>query len=96
MNWRIWPMSKFAFLQEGWEDYLYWQLQDKKTLRRINQLLQDISRNGFNGIGKPEPLRGNMSGWWSRRIDDTNRLIYRLAEDGNIEIAQCRGHYHDK
>lgn len=57
---------------EAWEDYVYWQTQDKKTLKRINQLLQDISRNGFDGIGKPEPLKGDLSGWWSRRIDDTN------------------------
>lgn len=89
-------MSNLLFLPEGWEDYLYWQAQDKKTLRRINQLLQDISRNAFEGLGKPEPLRGNMTGWWSRRIDDTNRLIYRIQGNDNIEIAQCRGHYNDK
>lgn len=89
-------MSNLVFLPEGWEDYLYWQGQDKKTLRRINQLLQDISRNSVKGLGKPEPLRGNMTGWWSRRIDDTNRLIYRMQGNGNIEIAQCRGHYNDK
>lgn len=80
---------------EAWEDYVYWQTQDKKTLKRINQLLQDISRNGFDGIGKPEPLKGDLSGWWSRRIDDTNRLIYRI-NNGIIEIAQCRSHYGDK
>jgi len=89
-------VSNLVFLPEGWEDYLYWQGQDKKTLRRINQLLQDISRNSVKGLGKPEPLRGNMTGWWSRRIDDTNRLIYRMQGNGNIEIAQCRGHYNDK
>lgn len=89
-------MSNLVFLPECWEDYLYWQGQDKKTLRRINQLLQDISRNAFEGLGKPELLRGNMTGWWSRRIDDTNRLIYRIQDNGNIEIAQCRGHYNDK
>lgn len=77
---------------EAWEDYLYWQSQDRRTLKRINQLLQDISRNGYEGIGKPEPLKGNYSGWWSRRIDDTNRLIYRI-NNGQIEIAQCRSHY---
>lgn len=80
---------------EAWEDYLYWQTQDKKILKRINQLLQDISRNGYDGIGKPEPLRGDLSGWWSRRIDDTNRLVYRINND-IIEIAQCRSHYGDK
>lgn len=80
---------------EAWEDYLYWQSQDRKTLKRINQLLQDISRNGYDGIGKPEPLKGNYSGWWSRRIDDTNRLVYRI-NNSQIEIAQCRSHYKDK
>lgn len=79
---------------EAWEDYVYWQTQDRKTLKRINQLLQDISRNGYDGIGKPEPLRGNHSGWWSRRIDDTNRLVYRI-NNGIVEIAQCRSHYGD-
>ena len=77
---------------EAWDDYLYWQVQDKKTLKRINQILQDISRNGYDGIGKPEALKGDLSGWWSRRIDDTNRLVYRIHE-GQIEIAQCRLHY---
>ena len=77
---------------EAWEDYLYWQTQDRKTLKRINQLLNDISRNGYNGIGKPEPLKGNFTGWWSRRIDTTNRLVYRI-NNGIIEIAQCRSHY---
>ena len=80
---------------EAWEDYLYWQMQDRKTLKRINLLLQDIDRNGYKGLGKPEPLKGNLSGWWSRRIDSNNRLIYRVA-DGHIEIAQCRSHYHQK
>lgn len=87
-------MKKIWF-DEAWEDYTYWQIQDKKTLKRINQLLQDINRNGYAGIGKPEPLKGNHSGWWSRRIDDTNRLVYRI-NNGQIEIAQCRSHYGDK
>lgn len=79
----------------AWEDYLYWQKQDKKTLKRINQLLYDIDRNGYKGIGKPEPLKGNFTGYWSRRIDESNRLIYRIS--GNrIEILQCRSHYNDK
>ena len=85
-------MPNLTFLPEAWEDYVYWQSQDKKTLSRINKLLQDVSRNGNEGIGKPEQLRGNMSGWWSRRIDDTNRLIYRIEGDLAI-IAQCRSHY---
>lgn len=87
-------MSKFLFTEDAWEDYLYWQTQDKKMLKRINQLLQDIERNGYNGIGKPEPLRGDLSGFWSRRIDDEHRIVYRLSED-RVEIIQCRGHYED-
>lgn len=83
------------FSGEAWEDYLYWQTQDKKTLKRINQLIQDIDRNIYDGIGKPEPLGGDLSGFWSRRIDDKNRLVYRVKEN-NIEIAQCRTHYKDK
>ncbi len=81
--------------EEAWEDYLYWQKQDKKTLKRINLLLQDIDRNGYSGIGKPEPLKNDLSGYWSRRIDNVNRLVYRIK--GNlIEIIQCRSHYNDK
>ena len=78
----------------AWDDYLYWQGQDKKTLKRINQLLKDIDRNKHQGIGKPEPLKHDKHGYWSRRIDDTHRLIYRICEN-NIEIAQCRTHYGD-
>lgn len=77
---------------EAWEDYLYWQTQDRKTLKRINLLIQDIDRNGYSGIGKPEPLKGNMQGYWSRRIDEVNRLVYRIT-GGKIEIIQCRTHY---
>lgn len=80
---------------EAWDDYLYWQTQDKKTLKRINQLIQDVDRNGNNGIGKPEALAGNLVGFWSRRIDETNRLVYRI-KDGRLEIAQCRSHYGGK
>ena len=76
----------------AWEDYLYWQTQDKKTLKRINALLQDIDRNGNVGIGKPEPLKGNLQGYYSRRIDECNRLVYRIR-DNTIEILQCRTHY---
>ena len=76
----------------AWEDYLYWQTQDKKTLRRVNQLLLDIDRNGHKGIGKPEPLKHDKQGYWSRKIDDVNRLVYRIMEN-RIEIAQCRAHY---
>lgn len=80
---------------EAWDDYLYWQTQDKKTLKRINALIKDIDRNGYEGIGKPEPLTGNWSGYWSRRIDEQNRLVYKIF-DGTIRIAQCRTHYGDK
>lgn len=78
--------------EEAWADYLYWQTQDKKTLKRVNRLIKDIDRNGCSGIGKPEPLKGDFSGWWSRCIDDANRLIYRIREQ-QIEIVQCRTHY---
>jgi toxin YoeB len=84
-------MGKLTFAQRAWEEYLYWQSNDKKTLRRINQLLKDIDRNGNEGIGKPEPLRYRDG--WSRRIDDVNRLVYQLNADGSIEIMQCKGHY---
>lgn len=84
-----------AWYDSAWEDYVYWQTQDKKTLRRINQLLKDIDRNGYEGIGNPEPLKHDLSGWWSRRIDEANRLIYRI-KTCQIEIAQCGAHYRDK
>ena len=87
-------MSSIQFAENGFVDYLYWQKQDRKVLKRINQLIKDIERNPFDGIGKPEPLKGNLSGWWSRRMDDSNRIVYRVK--GNvIEIASCRGHYGD-
>ena len=79
---------------DAWADYLYWQSQDHKTLKRINQLIQDINRNGYEGIGKPEPLKGRRSGWWSRRIDDANRIVYRISGN-DIEIIQCGSHYGD-
>jgi len=80
---------------EAWSEYLYWQTQDRKTLKRINQLLQDIDRNGYDGIGKPELLKHECQGFWSRRIDEANRLVFRI-ENGQIEIAQCGAHYKDK
>ena len=78
--------------EAAWADYLYWQTQDKKTLKRINALIKDIERNGNTGIGKPEPLKGNLSGLWSRRIDDFHRIVYRISND-ILEIASCRDHY---
>ena len=84
-------MQKIWF-DEAWEDYLYWQVQDKKTLKRINSLIKDAERNPFSGIGKPEPLKGSLSGFWSRRIDDANRIVYTVKGDVLI-IVQCRTHY---
>ena len=86
-------MHKLSF-DEAWIAYIYWQTQDKKTLKRINNLIKDTERNPFEGIGKPEPLKGNLSGFWSRHIDDTNRFVYRINND-KLEILSCRGHYED-
>ena len=85
-------MGDFLFTGRPWSDYLYWQTQDKKTLKRINALLRDIARGGFDGLGKPEPLKEDLSGFWSRRIDDTNRLVYRVQGD-TVQILSCKGHY---
>jgi len=83
---------KLLWDERAWEDYCYWQSQDKKTLNRLNNIIRDIQRNCYNGIGKPEPLKGNLSGWWSRRIDGANRIVYSV-ENGSIIIASCKGHY---
>lgn len=83
---------KYIFVDESWEDYLYWQQNDKKMLLRINDLLKDILRDPFSGKGKPEPLKFNYKGFWSRRIDDNHRLIYKIQDD-EIIIAKCRFHY---
>jgi len=85
---------KTSWFDEAWVDYLYWQTQDKKTLKRINQLIEDSKRNGYGGIGKPEPLKGEFQGFWSKRIDAVNRLVYRI-KDGDLEILSCKGHYDD-
>ena len=77
---------------EAWNDYVWWQSEDKKTVKRINKLIKDIERNGYTGIGKPEAMKYEFSGWWSRRIDETNRLVYRIVSD-SIEVMQCRYHY---
>jgi len=83
-----------TWTDQGWEDYLYWQRQDKKTLRKVNDLVKDIERNGLmNGIGKPEPLKNDLQGFYSRRIDDRNRLVYNQSADGALCIIACRGHY---
>lgn len=81
-----------TWTDDAWSDYLYWQTQDKKTLRRINKIIEDIKRAPFDGIGKPEPLKMSLSGFWSRRIDDTNRLVYAV-DDSAITIISCRYHY---
>ncbi|MBR0061245.1 MAG: Txe/YoeB family addiction module toxin [Selenomonadaceae bacterium] len=86
---------KLLWHDKAWAGYKYWQMQDKKTLKRINNLLNDIERNGYNCIGKPEPLKGDLLGWWSVRIDEKNRLLFKI--DGEImEIYQCGTHYGDK
>lgn len=85
---------KLMWVEEAWNDYLYWQTQDKKTLRKINALLNDAMRNPFEGIGKPEPLK-HRSGYWSRRIDEKNRIVYKVEGDSLI-IAATKGHYDDK
>lgn len=84
-----------AFSDDAWEDYVYWESQDKKTLKRINKLIEDIERNGYDGIGKPERLSGDLSDYWSRRIDDKNRIVYRIVND-TVQIIQWGSHYRDK
>lgn len=81
-----------VWFERAWDDYLYWQTQDKKTLQRINKLIRDIERTGGKGIGKAEMLKGNLSGFSSRRIDEENRLVYRISGD-IMEIASCKNHY---
>ena len=85
-------MAKIVFSERAWSEYVSWQSEDRKMIKRINQLLKDVGRSPFEGIGKPEALRGDLSGFWSRRIDDVNRLVYRVSE-GAIEILSCREHY---
>lgn len=85
--------------EDAWEDYLYWQLADRKMLKRINALIKDIERNGqSDGLGLPEPMKGNLSGYWSRRIDQTHRLVYRVrgTSEKSLEIIACRTHYGDR
>jgi toxin YoeB len=86
---------KVTFSGRGWTDYLFWQGQDRRTLKRINVLIADAGRENDGGIGKPELLSGNLAGWWSRRIDEQHRLVYRTDGDGHVEVAQCRYHYGD-
>ncbi len=83
---------KLAWTDEAWKDYLYWQTQDNKKLKRINKLIAAVKRDPFQGVGKPEPLKENLSGFWSRRIDDTNRLVYAVDKK-HITVISCRYHY---
>jgi toxin YoeB len=85
-------MRNLKFTDEGWEGYIHWQTQDKKTLKRINELIKAAQRDPFAGIGKPEALKHSLSGCWSRRIDETNRLVYEVQEDVLV-IISCRHHY---
>ena len=85
---------KLLWDDRAWEDYIYWQMQDKKTLKKINALIKDIQRDRYDGIGKPESLKENLSGWWSRRIDEENRIVYK-EENGAVIIASCKGHYEE-
>lgn len=83
---------KLAWTDEAWKDYLYWQMQDRKTLKRINRLIEATKREPFEGIAKPEALKENLTGFWSRRIDETNRLVYTIDKD-HLTIISCRYHY---
>ena len=83
---------KKTWFDKAWADYEYWQGQDRKTLRKINSLIRDIERGGYGGIGKPEALKGDLSGWWSVRIDGANRLVFKI-DSGELAILSCRGHY---
>lgn len=85
-------IKTLSWTREAWSDYLHWQTQDKKTLKRINKLIVDTQRSPFEGLGKPEPLKENLTGFWSRRIDDTNRLVYAV-DNGQLTIISCRYHY---
>lgn len=88
--------KSIGFTMRGLSDYISWQTEDKRTLKKINQLIKDIVRNGHVGAGNPEPLKGNLSGYWSREIDKKNRIIYCIKEDEDVEIIQCKGHYSDR
>ena len=88
-------MTKITFAEDAWDEYLSWQTQDKKMIRKINSLLKEIQRTPFDGSGKPEPLKGDMQGKWSRRINDKDRLVYEITPD-TVLIYQCKSHYDDK
>ena len=89
-------IENLSFTLDGWDEYTAWQTQDRRVLKKINQLIRDILRNGHEGIGHPEPLKENLTGYWSRTIDEKNRLTYKILDDGKVLIAHCNGHYGDK
>ena len=89
-------IDNVGFSMHGLNDYIYWQTQDKRTLYKVNKLIADIVRNGNAGLGHPEPLKDDLSGKWSREIDEHNRLVYKILDDNRVEIYQCKGHYSDK
>ena len=89
-------IDNVSFSLDGWDEYTSWQTEDKRIIKKINALIRDIVRNGHSGIGHPEPLKHNLDGYWSRKINEKNRLIYRIFDDGKIEIIHCRGHYQGK
>ncbi len=88
--------EKLSFTLDGWDEYTAWQTEDKRTLKKINTLIKDIIRHPYEGIGHPEALKENLSGYWSRTIDEKNRLTYKVLDDGKVIIAHCNGHYSDK
>ena len=83
------------FSPKALDEYISWQSEDRAALKKINKLIHDILRNGYTGMGSPEPLKGNLSGYWSREIDKKNRIVYKMTDDNDAEIAQCKGHYDD-
>ena len=89
-------ISNISFTLDGWSEYTSWQSENKQKLKKINELIKDIVRNGHDGIGHPEPLKYELDGYWSRKIDEKNRLVYRILDDEKIEIIHCMGHYQDK
>ena len=89
-------IKNVSFSMRGLREYMEWQTEDRRTLDKINKLINDIIRNGYDGIGHPEPLKHDLSGKWSREIDEQNRLVYKILDDNRVEIYQCRGHYEDK
>jgi len=88
-------IENVTFSMRGLKEYINWQTEDRRTLNKINKMINDIVRNGHKGIGHPEPLKGNLQGWWSRELDEKNRLVYRILNSRKIEIMQCKGHYED-